>query len=268
MNEKIAFIGGGNMATALLGGLLHQGWSPSAIDVVEPMAEQRASLAARFGVRTFEAAGEFLREARVVVWAVKPQVMGEAAAAAAPFTRNALHVSIAAGIRITDLAGWLGTRRVVRAMPNLPAVVRAGVTGVCADSELGEAERELAARILGSAGHVFWVQSEDWMNAVTAVSGSGPGYVFHFLEGFQQAAQEMGFPPEQARELVLLVTLGAVQLARYDAAGLKELRGRVSSKGGTTLAGTNRLDEAGTQQAMVAAVRAARDRALELGARG
>lgn len=265
MSETIAFVGGGNMATALIGGLLNQGWAADGIVVVEPHSPQRENLASTFGVRTFAQAGSFLEEAAVVVWAVKPQVMREAAAATAPFTRHALHVSIAAGIRIADLGLWLGTDRVVRAMPNLPALVRSGVTGVCAAANLGGADRDLAARILGSAGHVFWVETEDRMNAVTAVSGSGPGYVLHFLEGFQRAAQEMGFDEDQASELALLVTQGTAQLAHADAASFRQLRERVSSKGGTTAAGTGALDAAGTQEALRAAVKAAFERAVELG---
>ncbi len=264
MNERIAFIGGGNMATALIGGLLNQGWSADCIDVLEPHAPQQAHLASTFGVRAFAQAGSFLQEASVVVWAVKPQVMQEAAVTVSPYSASALHVSVAAGIRISDLNAWLGTDRVVRSMPNLPALVRAGVTGVCANG-LSDADRDLAFRILSSAGHVFWVPTEDRMDAVTAVSGSGPGYVLHFLEGFQQAAQDMGFDREQARELVLLVTQGTAQLASKDPASFEELRDRVSSKGGTTAAGTAALDAAKTQDAMGAAVKAAYKRAVELG---
>jgi pyrroline-5-carboxylate reductase len=265
MNKTIAFIGGGNMATALIGSLLHEGWSPAQIVVVDPDAKQRERLVEKFGVCTFMAPAAFLRDVTAVVWAVKPQIMREAVAAVSPFTGAALHISIAAGIRTSDLAVWLGSTRVVRAVPNLPALVRAGVTAVFAAEGSSQEDRELATRVFGATGPVFWVTSEERMNAFIAVSGSGPGFVFHFLEGFQQAAEEMGFERQFARDLVLLVTQGAAQLAREDAAELRELRGRVSSKGGTTAAGTRQLDEARTQQATIAAVRAAFERAVDLG---
>jgi pyrroline-5-carboxylate reductase len=265
MNKAIAFIGGGNMATALIGSLLYAGWPAARIAVFDPDATQRERLETKFGVRTFGAPSAFLRDATAVVWAVKPQVMREAVAAVAPFTGGALHISIAAGVRTPDLAAWLGSTRVVRAVPNLPALVRAGVTAIFARQGLSQEDRDLATRIFDAAGPVFWVTSEDRMNAFIAVSGSGPGFVFHFLEGFQQAAEAMGFERRFARELVLLVTQGAVQLAREDAAELRELKDRVSSKGGTTAAGTRQLDEAHTHEAMVAAVRAAFARAGELG---
>lgn len=266
MGARIAFVGGGHMATALIGGLLHEGWSPGDIDVLDPNPEQGERLAARFGVRTFVEACGALRDATAVVWAVKPQMVRAAVQPVAPLTRHALHISIAAGISVADLTDWIGSPRIVRSMPNLPAVVRAGVTGLCASPDLTPADRELAARILGSAGHVFWVACEDEMDAVTAISGSGPGYVYHFLEGFQQAAQALGFAPARARELVLRVAQGAVQLALADATDLRALREQVSSKGGTTVAGTSRLDVARTQVALLEAVGAAHARARELGA--
>ena len=265
MSRTIAFIGGGNMATALIGGLLHEGWSAAQILVLDPDSKQRERLATRFGVNTFAGPAAFLRDATAVVWAVKPQDMRGAVAAVAPFTGGAIHISIAAGIRTHDLAVWLGSTRVVRAVPNLPALVRAGVTAIFAAEGSSQEDRELATRIFAATGPVHWVTSEERMNAFIAVSGSGPGFVFHFLEGFQRAAEEMGFERQFARDLVLRVTQGAVQLARDEAAELHELKNRVSSKGGTTAAGTRQLDEAHTKEAMVAAVRAAFARAGEMG---
>ncbi len=253
------------MATALVGGLCSEGWAPSEILVLEPNKMQRDHLLRTYGVHALEKADASVSHANAVVWAVKPQSMNDAASEVAPLTRDALHISIAAGVTVAQLRTMLGVDRIVRSMPNLPAVVRAGVTGLFAPATLSSEDRSVAERILGTAGQTFWVPEESRMNAVTAVSGSGPGYVFHFLEGFQQAAEEMDFTADQARSLVLQVVQGALDIARNESSTFEELRSRVSSKGGTTAAGTLQLDLAETQKALIAAVRAAYDRGVELG---
>lgn len=265
MAEKIAFIGGGNMAVALVGGLVASGVEPSRITVVDPNPEQLASLAQRYGVSTFTTAQPAVQDATVVVWAVKPQVLRDAAEAIAQTVSHALHISIAAGIRLQDLTRWLASDRVVRAMPNTAALVGAGVTGLLAGSAVGANDKQLTEQLLAAAGRTFWVASDEDMNAVTAVSGSGPAYVFHFLEGLQEAAQQVGFSSGQARDLALQVVAGALQQARQDSASFAELRQRVTSKRGTTEAALAVLERFATRQAMVEAVQAACDRGRELG---
>ena len=265
MAEKIAFIGGGNMAAALVGGMVAGGAEPSRIAVVDPNPQQLASLAQRYGVSTFTTAQPAVQDATVVVWAVKPQVLRGAAEAIAQTTSQALHISIAAGIRLQDLTRWLASDRVVRAMPNTAALVGAGVTGLLAGRAVGAADKQLTEQLLAAAGSSFWVETDEAMNAVTAVSGSGPAYVFHFLEGLQEAALHVGFTAEQARDVVLQVVAGAVQQARQDRAPFAELRQRVTSPQGTTEAVLAVLERCATRQAMVEAVQAACDRGRELG---
>lgn len=266
MTEKIAFIGGGNMAAALIGGLVGGGVSPSDIAVVDLNPDQLTRLADSHGVRTFTAAQPAVRDATVLVWAVKPQVLREAAESISRITSNALHVSIAAGIRLQDLTRWLESDRVVRAMPNTAALVGAGVTGLLAGAAVSAADRQLTEQLLSAAGSTFWVDSDEDMNAVTAVSGSGPAYVFHFLEGFQQAAEQVGFSAERARDMALQVVSGAVKQAMQGGESFAELRQRVTSKRGTTEAALAVLEGFSTQRALIEAVEAARDRGRELGA--
>lgn len=265
MAEKIVFIGGGNMAAALIGGLVADGFPAEQLTVVDPNPEQRDRLGAKYRVRTSETAPPVVPDAAVIVWAVKPQVLREAAGPIASATAHALHVSIAAGIRLEDLARWLGTRRVVRAMPNTAALVGAGVTGLLAGNAVSAPDKALVERLMAGTGTAFWVDSDEAMNAVTAASGSGPAYVFHFLEGFQRAAEAIGFAPERARELALSVVSGAVKQAEQGGEPFGLLRERVTSKRGTTEAALAVLDRRATQQALVDAVRAAHERSRELG---
>ena len=260
----IAWIGGGQMATALMAGLLRSGWDAGRMIVVEPDAAQRRRLAASLGVRTLAAADASLAEAGVVVWAVKPQVLAAAAEAAAPMLGAPLHVSIVAGIGTDALARRLGSRRIVRVMPNTPALVGAGVAGMRAMDGATVADRQLAQALMAATSQVFWVDSDERIDAVTAASGSGPGYVFHFLECFQAAVEALGFAPPQARELVLRTAAGAVEQAAADQTPFAVLRERVASRGGTTEAGLRALDDyrlfAAVQQAVQSAY--ARARAL------
>jgi pyrroline-5-carboxylate reductase len=262
---RISFIGGGNMATALIGGMLDGGFRPEDIDVLEPEQEKRAALARQFGVSAHQAAGPWLGRAEVIVLAVKPQQMREAAAAARPHIAQPLVLSIAAGVRSAAIARWLGTDSIVRAMPNTPALIRSGITGVAATAAVGDAQRAAATRILESVGQVVWLDDETMLDPVTAISGSGPAYVFYFIEALQQAALELGCSEEQARALASQTFVGASRLAAHSDEPASVLRERVTSKGGTTAAAVASLERSGVRQAIVDAVKAADARARELG---
>ncbi|MDK2124256.1 pyrroline-5-carboxylate reductase [Parachitinimonas caeni] len=262
---KLTFIGGGNMATAMLGGVLRQGLQPADIAVLEPSADKRAELARQFGVHTL-AADDRLPASEVVVLAVKPQQMAEAAAHIASDIADALVISIAAGVRVEALSGWLGGhRRIVRAMPNTPALIGKGISGVYADPAVDAAGRAVAGQVLAAAGEVVWLDNEQQLDPVTAVSGSGPAYVFYFIEALQAAGEAQGFSPEVARQLAYRTFEGAVALALQSEESAGTLRERVTSKGGTTERGLAQLASAGVEQAIVDAVAAATKRAAELG---
>jgi pyrroline-5-carboxylate reductase len=266
-----AFIGGGNMASALLGGLVAKGRPVASFRVVEPHAEARARLAAAYpGIALFEAAGDAaIAGADIVVLAVKPQQMRAAAAALAPCIagdRRPVVLTIAAGIRIGDLARWLGgSPRIVRAMPNTPALIGRGISGVFAPAAVDAAGRALAAAVLEAAGEVVWVDAEERLDAVTAVSGSGPAYVFYFLEALEAAASAQGFAAADARRLAYATVDGAVALAQRSEHEPAVLRAQVTSKGGTTEAALVVMEAAGVKAAIAAAVDAAARRARELG---
>jgi pyrroline-5-carboxylate reductase len=267
---KIVFIGGGNMATALIGGLIARGAAAADFRVVEPMESQRSKLATRFpGIECSPACtAEAMRDAALIVFAVKPQQMRDASHALAPLlvASDAVVLTIAAGIRIADLARWLGGfRRIVRAMPNTPALVGKGVSGVCAPPAVDATGRVLAERVLEAAGEVVWVGDEAMLDAVTGVSGSGPAYVFYFLEALERAAQELGFAPADARKLAFATFEGAIALARASSDEPATLRAQVTSKGGTTERAIGTLEAEAVGQKIVAAAKAAAERARELG---
>ncbi|MFN7570865.1 MAG: pyrroline-5-carboxylate reductase [Betaproteobacteria bacterium] len=263
---KIAFIGGGNMATALIGGLLGQQLAlPADVQVVEIDGARCGELQRRFGVQTATAPGAALAAAEVVVLAVKPQQMGEVCAALRPHLAQPLVLSVAAGIRATDLACWLGTERIVRAMPNTPALVGKGVSGLVALPPVTAAERALAERILHAVGQVVWLEQERQLDAVTALSGSGPAYVFYFIEALLEAGRELGLTAEQTRTLAIETFVGAAALAAASPEPVATLRAQVTSKGGTTAAALARLEKDEVKQSIVAAIHAACERAQELG---
>jgi pyrroline-5-carboxylate reductase len=265
MDDRIAFIGGGNMASAILGGLLKQGLAPAQVTVVEPFAEQRARLAQQFGVRAEEHAGATLAAAKLVVWAVKPQTFKEAAAQARPHVAKALHLSVAAGIRSDSIAAWLGAERIVRCMPNTPALVGKGMTGIYARAGVDSADQARVEQVIATTGEFLWVDQEQHLDAVTALSGSGPAYVFYFLEAMVQAGSEMGLAPEQARRLAVATFAGGSELARASSEPLQTLRERVTSKGGTTYAALTAMESDDVKAAFVKALHAACTRAHELG---
>ncbi|APW36179.1 pyrroline-5-carboxylate reductase [Rhodoferax koreense] len=261
----IAFIGGGNMASAIIGGLIQQGLAADQITVVEPWAEARAKLAADFGITAHEAPGPALAQAGTVVWAVKPQTFKEAALQVRAHTPQALHLSVAAGIRSESIAHWLGTERVVRAMPNTPALVGQGMTALFARPGVTAQDCRSIEGVLAPTGEVLWVAEEVQLDAVTALSGSGPAYVFYFLEAMAQAGTDMGLPREQAYQLAVGTFAGAAELARRSTEPPEVLRQRVTSKGGTTFAAITRMEQADIKTQFIQAMRAAEQRARELG---
>jgi len=265
------FIGGGNMATALIGGLLSRGAATADFHVVEPQAEARARLTERHpGLNVYAACTrDALAGATLVVFAVKPQQMREAARAVAAQIlpgRGPVVLSIAAGIRLADLGRWLGGyRRLVRAMPNTPALIGKGISALYAERDVDAPARELAAAVLQAAGEVLWVHEEAMLDAVTGVSGSGPAYVFYFIEALERAARELGFDAVEARRLAYATFAGAIALAQSSPEEPATLRAQVTSKRGTTERAITLLEGAAVGTAIVAAVKAAAERAKELG---
>jgi pyrroline-5-carboxylate reductase len=265
MGTTTAFIGGGNMASAIIGGLRRAGAAAAAVLVVEPDPAQRKQLESRFGVRSLAAADASLGTADLVVWAVKPQLFEPAAAAAASHVGHALQLSVMAGIRSGALATATATERVVRAMPNTPALIGQGISGLYARPAVDAAGRASVEAVLAATGKLLWVEDEAQLDAVTAVSGSGPAYVFFFAEAMVRAAVEMGLGAAQGRELALATFAGSAALALGSTDALELLRERVTSKGGTTHAAITSLQHDQVDAAIVRALTAARDRATVLG---
>ena len=263
--QHIAFIGGGNMASAIIGGLLRQGMPPSQITVVEPFADTAARLHQDFGVTVLAEAGPALGQAQLVVWAVKPQVFKEAASPVAAHTRQALHLSVAAGIRTDSICNWLSTDRLVRTMPNTPALVGQGMTALFACPGVSDFEKKQVEDVIATTGQYLWVEQESHLDAVTALSGSGPAYVFFFLEAMTEAGMGMGLSQEQAYRLAIATFSGASSLAAASSEPPEVLRQRVTSKGGTTYAAITAMESAGIKPAFMRAMQAAEQRARELG---
>ncbi|ABC37673.1 pyrroline-5-carboxylate reductase [Burkholderia thailandensis] len=263
---KIAFIGGGNMAAALIGGLVRRGVAASELLAVDINEDARQRAQAQFGVRTAAAIDATLAGYDAIVLAVKPQVLKEIATALAPHLSTQLVVSIAAGIRGADLSRWLGDyARVVRTMPNTPALVGLGVTGLSALPGVDAAGRDLASKVLGAVGETVWFDDESQLDAVTAISGSGPAYVFYFIEALQEAARQLGMNDEQGRALAVATFAGAAQLAVQSGEPASVLRERVTSKGGTTAAALASFDAQHVKDSIVRGVLAAQARAKEMG---
>ena len=265
-DTTIAFIGGGNMASAIIGGLIRQGLPAGQIEVVEPFEPTRSTLQQQFGITAQPTATAALARAGLVVWAVKPQTFHEAAQQAAAHTAGALHLSVAAGIRTGSIAQWLASERIVRAMPNTPALIGQGMTGLYARAGgVGAPERALVEQVMATTGACLWVEQESLLDAVTALSGSGPAYVFYFLEAMTDAGVDMGLTPEQAHQLAVGTFAGAAELARRSDEPLDMLRQRVTSKGGTTHAAIQSMEDDDVAQRFMRALDAAEHRARELG---
>ncbi len=263
---RITFIGGGNMAKALLGGLIGQGYSPSAMQVVEPYAALHETLSQQFGVRCVTAVDASSLLCDTVVLAVKPQQMREALTPLYGKLEQQLVVSIAAGIRLADISRWLGGYlRLARAMPNTPALIGKGVSGLFADPSVDQSGRLNAERILTAVGSILWLQDEAQMDAVTAISGSGPAYVYYFIEAVEAAARQLGFDEPAARKLTMETFLGATQLAAQSAESISTLRQQVTSKGGTTEAALKSFAVSEIAAEIALGIEAAALRGSELG---
>jgi pyrroline-5-carboxylate reductase len=263
---KITFIGGGNMAAAIIGGLIRRRWPRSTIQVVEVAQPARARLARAFKVKVRPAPDAGAAASDCIVLAVKPQQLREAARALAPLLARQLVITIAAGVRVKDLSRWLGGYpRIVRVMPNTPALVLAGISGLYAGRAVNAAERAAAQRILGAVGATLWFEREEDLDSVTAVSGSGPAYVYYFIEALERAALELGLAADSARRLAAATFSGALELAAQSGEPPETLRGKVTSKGGTTERALATMEADRVQDAIVRAVKAAAQRSRELG---
>ena len=272
-NLKISFIGGGNMATALIGGMLRQGMTAADVSVVEPFEAARAKLTQAFGVRCSATPAEAVnvsdltvKTSDLIVMAVKPQSMREAAQAVAPHLRTQLVLSIAAGTRVADLSRWLGGHAaIVRTMPNTPALVGMGITGMFAAPAVSTAQRAAAERVMRAVGDVVWLNDEALIDPVTAISGSGPAYVFYFLEALAEAGARLGLDAEDAKRLALATFAGAAKLAAESPDDFATLRTKVTSKGGTTAAALAVMADRQVKEAIIAAAEAASARGCEIG---
>lgn len=263
--DAIAFVGGGNMASAIIGGLIRDGLSAAQIEAVEPAPQARAKLQSQFGINAQEHATAALARATLVVWAVKPQSFKEAAAQVRPHAPRALHLSVAAGIRSDSIAQWLGSDRIARSMPNTPALIGQGITALYARPGVSADDKHRVEQVIATTGESLWVDEESQLDAVTALSGSGPAYVFFFLEAMTRAGIEMGLTREQAYALSVATFAGASALARASDDPPEVLRQRVTSKGGTTHAAISAMEQDQVQALFIKALHAARQRATELG---
>ncbi len=264
--QIIGFIGAGNMATSLVGGMIAKGIRPARIWMSDVSQDRLDQLARQHRVHVSTDNAEIARRADVLVLAVKPQVMQAVSEALrdALGERQPLIVSIAAGVTIASLKGWLGDLPVVRCMPNTPALVQAGATGLHADPSVSAEQKELAGQILGSVGLTFWFDKEQTLDAVTAVSGSGPAYFFLLMESMIEAGRKLGLDERTARQLVLQTAWGASQLAITSEVGPDVLRQQVTSPGGTTAAALNVFEDGGFRALVDSALAAARRRSEEL----
>lgn len=265
----ICFIGGGNMARSLIGGLIARGHQAQHIRVVEPVAELRDALRADFGVAVHDSSAAAARSADVIVLAVKPQVMAAVCGQLAELATvpGPLYLSIAAGISHAHYSRWLGaSAALVRAMPNTPALISAGACGLHANPAVSAEQRRLAAEIMGAVGDTRWIADEALMDAVTAVSGSGPAYFFLLMEAMIEAAVAEGLDPDDARALVLQTALGAARMAREGSDAPGELRRRVTSPNGTTQAAVETFEARGLRETVAAAIHSATERGRQLAA--
>jgi pyrroline-5-carboxylate reductase len=266
---RIAFIGGGNMARSLIGGLVRTGIDAADIAVAEPNAQLRDALARDFGVQVHGDNVAAARGAQVVLLAVKPQVMPQVCTGLATSVQrdSPLVISIAAGIRVDQLDGWLGgSVALVRSMPNTPALIGAGASGLFANAAVDASQRELAERVLGAAGLTVWIDEEDQMDVVTALSGSGPAYFFLLVEALEDAAVAHGLGRDAARALATQTALGAGRMLREDGEAPARLRERVTSPGGTTQAALDAFAAGGLRELVATAIAAATMRGRELSA--
>lgn len=263
----LAFIGGGNMARSLIGGLVNNGFAAQSIHVADPSTESLEQLSARYPVKTFTDNAAAIADADVVILSVKPQQLQKVCRElASHWQQKKLLISIAAGIRLDDISRWIGDidAAVVRAMPNTPSLVRAGATALCANAHVSNAQHELAESILRAVGLALWVKSEEQMDAVTALSGSGPAYFFLVMEAMQTAGMDLGLPEETARLLALETAFGAAKMALESDESACVLRQRVTSPGGTTERALDVFEDEDLRGSFKKALSAAAARAAEL----
>lgn len=263
---KIGFIGGGNMAAALIGGLVTELTGPEHIHVVDLNQVSLTRMETEFGVTTSLGFDDRLMPLDVIILAVKPQQLRDVVGELKPFLNEQLLLSIAAGVRATDIARWLnGYQKIVRAMPNTPALIGKGMTGLFALPEVSEEQKNAAESIMHAVGNAIWLEDEDKIDVVTAVSGSGPAYVFYFIEALQQAAMELGLTEDQGMQLAIGTFNGAAQLAMHSSEPVSVLRERVTSKGGTTYAALSSMEADDVKLSIIKAVKLAAARGRELG---
>ncbi len=265
MSSSIAFIGGGNMAVAIIAGLIRSGRVASTIHVLEPLAQQRDLLTQNWGVTCHDQPGPGLSHVQTVVWAVKPQHYLAAATTCQAHVQQALQLSVMAGIRSGTLVRTLGTQRVARAMPNTPALIGQGIAGLYAHGSVTAHERLHIETLLASTGQTLWFEDESALDAVTALSGSGPAYVLYVIEALVEAAQLMGLTSAQGLTLALETFRGVTALVSHSGESPAQLRKKVTSKGGTTHAAISMLENHDFKDVLIQAVRAAQARAQEMG---
>ena len=264
----LAFIGGGNMTASLVGGLIADGWNPANIRIADTNADRLEHLSERFSVATMSDNSEAVKQADAVVLAIKPQVIKPVSQELAGLVEDqgSLVISIAAGIPEASLRHWLGEHTaIVRTMPNTPALVQSGATALYANPNTSEDQRNIAESILRAVGVAIWVDDEALMDAVTALSGSGPAYFFLFMEAMQAAGRELGLPEKTARLLTLQTAFGAAKMALESSEGVATLRERVTSPGGTTERAIKSFQDDGLEALVRKALKAAAKRAKELG---
>jgi len=266
-NSKITFIGGGNMARSLIGGLVATGMSNKDISVSEPKADLREKLSKNFGVNALEENASAVMGANVIVLAVKPQILQEVVTPLGALVAEArpLLISVAAGVTCSSIERWIGgDPALIRVMPNTPALIGAGISALYANSNVSNGQRALAEKIMAAVGKTIWIKEETLMDAVTAVSGSGPAYFFYVMQAIYDAAVREGLDAQTARSLSLETALGAARLALASTEDPGNLQAQVTSPGGTTEAAINVLDNSGVRDALQKAVSAARARGGEL----
>lgn len=264
---KLVFIGAGNMASSIIGGLIAKGYPADLICAADPSEDQLVKLAGSHGIHTSTDNNNAIADADAIILAVKPQIMEQVVRPLANSVqqKQPLLISIAAGITIDNLLEWFGPQLpVVRTMPNTPALVQTGATGLFANPQVDDEQRSIATTIFEAIGIARWFDSEDDMDRVVAISGSGPAYYFLVMEAMEQAGVKLGLEPEAARELTLQTALGAAKLALSSDVDPAELRRRVTSPGGTTQAAIERLQEGGLVELFSEALQAASDRSKEL----
>jgi len=269
-NLKIVFIGGGNMASAIIGGLIKQGAQAKHISVADPSIDCQTRLRENFGIEThpnIDSMTNALSQAHVAVLAVKPQQFKEVARAyaALQLVSQPLLFSVAAGIKTTDISRWTNNAKVIRAMPNTPALINQGMTGLFASASSNHEERAIAEMICQAMGSHVWVEHEELMDSITAVSGSGPAYFFAFIEAIEKAGVSQGLDAASARKLSIQTALGAAMLAQQSTDSPSVLREKVTSKGGTTYAALQVFEKMDLQGIVSEALEAARARGAEMG---